>query len=382
MKIKNIFSKFMSVLSIVALVTVLVGPQFANAASLTGITDTMSRQKIGVASTHKIVFKSTSAIPVSSAGITLSIPYSTATTFTGGTFVVGDITGLCHGPSTGLENGYSANCTANNETISAGAAGANQWGFTTSGSNPVSIVLAAPTTFAHTIAAGDIVTLFLASTHMINPASVATPNITITTTSDTGNFTVPIVDDDTVAVSASVNETITFDINASTTGGASVAPYLVHLGTLSTSSVAVSNGSSTPETIGVTGGTNASGGMSVTINNANGVSGLVSTSKSADFIPSATATMSAGTPNYGLCVATVGLVGWTRAGSYGTTCALNSQTNGVVALSTTPATILSSTGPLASTANAYIAVNAAISATTPAHTDYADTLNFDATGTF
>jgi hypothetical protein len=379
---KNIFTKFVSAFTVITLLTFLVGPTFANAASLSGISDTMSREMIGTASTHKIVFKSTSAIGVGTAGITLSIPYGTTTTFTGGTFVAGDILGICHGPSTGLENGYGTNCTANNETLST-SSGANQWGFTTSGSNPVLIVLTAPsTTFTHTIAAGDLVTIFLASTHMINPANTATPTISISTTSDTGSFTVPIVDSDQVTVTASVNETISFDLDAAADfhNDASNAPYSVPLGTLTTSSVTHSDNSSI-RMIVINGSTNGSGGINVTVQNANGANGLVSTSATSDKIPSTTATMAANTANYGLCVDSATLSGFARATAYNTTCALSSGTNAVVGLTSTPASIVGTTTQV-NAAKAEVVVNAAISGATPAHTDYADTLTFVGTGTF
>ncbi|QQR50089.1 hypothetical protein IPF86_03350 [Candidatus Nomurabacteria bacterium] len=63
------------------------------------------------------------------------------------------------------------------------------------------------------------------------------------------------------------------------------------------------------------------------------------------------------------------------------TCATNSETNDVEALTTTGESILSTTAPVAA-AHAEISVNAAISGTTVAHSDYTDTLTFIATATF
>ncbi len=380
MKIKNVFSKFVSALSVIALLVFLVGPQFANAASLTAVSDTMSREMIGVQSTHKIVFKSTSAIGVGTAGITLSIPWGTATTFTGGTFVSGDIAGICHGPSTGLENGYSANCTANNETLST-SPGANQWGFTTSGANPVLIVLAAPTTtFTHTIAANDIVTIFLASTaHMVNPASAATPTISITTTSDTGAFTVPIIASDQITVSASVNETVSFSVLANTTNTGT--NYTLPLGTLSSAAVSGS-GSGGVYSIWANLSTNAGGGAVVTVQSANGDLKSASTS---DNIPSATATMANGTANYGVCIVSVTQTSGatlTKGGSFpSTTCTHTPAGNTVSAVTTSAQSLLTASAGI-NTGIAEIAVDAENSVTTPAHSDYGDTLTFIATGTF
>ncbi|HTK04831.1 MAG TPA: hypothetical protein VL500_04560, partial [Candidatus Eisenbacteria bacterium] len=193
---------------------------------------------------------------------------------------------------------------------------------------------------------------------------------------------VPIVDSDQVTVSASVDASLTFDIDTSVADAETVAPYSVALGSITTADVRVSGSTDSVNMIILEGDTNAGGGMVVTVRNANGTAGLVSTSTPTHDINSATATMAAGTENYGLCVATGALTGFSRAGGYSsTTCALNSNTNGVVALSTTDATMLSTAGPM-SGGHAEVVVNGAISATTNAHSDYADTLTFIATSTF
>ncbi len=185
-------------------------------------------------------------------------------------------------------------------------------------------------------------------------------------------------------MTANVNQTISFDLDANDdfSSGESVAPYSVALGTLATGSVTESNTSSV-KMIVAEGDTNASGGMNVTVQNANGTDGLKSISTPTDKITSSTGTMAAGTTNYGLCVATVNLAGFSRAtGTYASdTCALSSGTNQIRALSATPANILTSAGVL-SGGHAEIVVNAAIAGSIPAHNDYADTLTFIATSTF
>jgi hypothetical protein len=176
--------------------------------------------------------------------------------------------------------------------------------------------------------------------------------------------------------------TITFDLDTSTSSSTENGPgYEVSLGVLSAGSVAVSNGSI--NMIIAEGDTNAPGGMVVTVQSAGGVDGLKSVSVPSDKIPSATGTMSAGTARYGLCVATSGLTGFSRATGYSSdTCALSSGTNSIRALSTSPTDILNSGGGALSGGHAEIVVNATISTTTPAHNDYEDTLTFIATGTF
>lgn len=178
--------------------------------------------------------------------------------------------------------------------------------------------------------------------------------------------------------------TITFDLDTASdfSNGESSAPYVVDLGVLNAGSVSSSNGSSI-RMIVAEGETNALGGMVVTLYSTGGADGLRSASVPADKIPSTTGTMSAGTARFGLCVATTGLTGFSRAAGYSSdTCALSSGTNGVRALSTTPTDILNSGGSVLTNGHAEIVVNAGISTTTPAHSDYEDTLTFIATGTF
>lgn len=198
---------------------------------------------------------------------------------------------------------------------------------------------------------------------------------------DVGTITVDIVDSDQVSVTATVNQTLTFDLDAAATDTETNSPYAVALGVLSASAVTRS-GTGGVYMIIAEGGTNASGGMNVTVNNAFGANGLVSTSVPTDKITSTTGTMAIGTANYGLCVATTNLTGFARATGYTSdTCALASGTNQIRGLSTTPTSILTSTAPVA-TGHAEIVVNAEISAITPAHADYTDTLTFIATSSF
>jgi hypothetical protein len=197
---------------------------------------------------------------------------------------------------------------------------------------------------------------------------------------DTGIITVDIIDDDQVSVTATVNQTLSFDLDTGLTAGETGTPYSVPLGTLSSGTVTRSNGT-TINQIFADGGTNASGGMNVTVKNLNGANGLASSTTPADKIPSATATMAAGTANYGLCVDSGTITGFSRSSTYNTTCTLGGATNAVVGLTTTVTDLLTSTAPVAS-GHAQIVVNAAINTATPAHTDYTDTLTFIATASF
>ncbi len=176
--------------------------------------------------------------------------------------------------------------------------------------------------------------------------------------------------------------TLTFDIDtaADFSNGESGTPYSIALGTLSTGAVAKSD-SSTIKMIVLE--ADSSDPMIVTVVSAGGANGLRSASVPGDNINSSTGTMAAGTENYGLCVATSGLTGFSRSTGYSSdTCALGSSTNDIQALSTSPTSIVDSAGAALTGGHAEVVVNAAISTTTPAHTDYEDTLTFIATGTF
>jgi hypothetical protein len=179
-----------------------------------------------------------------------------------------------------------------------------------------------------------------------------------------------------------ITPVLVFDIDTGVSDGETNAPYSVALGTLSTVDVKSSGTTDNINMIILEGLTNAPDGVSVTVKNANGANGLVSSSISGDNINSADGIMSSGTENYGLCVITSTLSGFSKASPYNTgTCATNSNTNDIQGLTATGENIISASGVLSS-GHAEISVNAGISNTTPAHTDYADTLTFIATSTF
>jgi hypothetical protein len=372
MKTKKGFSKFVSAFTVIALLAVLVGPQFADATvSLSKISDSMSRQKAATKSTHLITFKSTTAIPAAG---TIAINFATFT----GTIAVTDVQ-ICHGQTTGLEHGTPTVSTGptcgGGETVTGTGGASTVWQAVYSSTT---LTLTAPTgTMTNPINAGDFITVYVSATNIQNPA-VSTPAVTITNSNgDSGSFTVAIVDDDTVAVSATVNETLTFSTNASTANTA--GQHSLPLGILSTAAATYSNG--TIPSIWVNISTNTPGGAIVSVQSANGA--LVSTSKTADTIPSTTATMAPGTANYGICVKnttqTVGTL--TKLAPFASSCSY-SATDSVGAVTTTPQTILNTNSTTISTGVAEIVMSAENSATTPAHTDYADTLTLIGTGTF
>ena len=155
----------------------------------------------------------------------------------------------------------------------------------------------------------------------------------------------------------------------------------MNFGVLTSGAVATSDGS-TYNSVFLTATSNATGGVAITVNDAN--NGL-KRATTADTIPSSTATLVAGTAGYGVCVFSATQDGGsptalTKSSPYNGTCT-KSTGHAVGAVSTSPATILSSTGQLLA-GEAEVLVKASIGAGTAAGPDYEDTLTFIATGTY
>ena len=375
--------KFISSIVIVSLIVMTSGilnPYVAMAASITTATDTMSSLRASTASDHTIMFVTPTGL-ASSQSMTLvfSAGFTGIGSMVGADFDLAENSGsVCTAGSWTEESVVTSGATTSQFNI----AGSSQTVTITSGGASATI----PAGRCIRIRAGLNATNTTGSgpgTHQITNGAVGSSD-TITiggTFGDSGIISVDIIDDDQVTVSATVNQTLTFDLDTAATDTESSAPYTVPLGVLSGGSVTRS-GTASVNMIIAEGLTNASGGMNVTVRNANGNLGLRSTSTPADYIPSTTGTMAAGTPNYGLCVATAALTGFTRATGYTSdTCALASGTNQIRSLSTTATDILTSSAPV-SNGHAEIVVNAAISGSTPAHTDYTDTLTFVASASF
>ena len=169
--------------------------------------------------------------------------------------------------------------------------------------------------------------------------------------------------------------TVTYAVQSTpcTTTSSTTPPYNVLLGTLSTS--AVSTASNYRICVRVT--ANASGGVIVEGRSLNGA--LKSTSTPADKIQSATTTLVAGSTGYGFC-SSQAANGFSAVAPYNGAC--DTSTNHVVGgMATTDQPIWSAAAPVN---NAYgeLLTKASISATVPAHNDYADTLTLTVTATY
>jgi len=242
------------------------------------------------------------------------------------------------------------------------------------------------------------------NTQYVNPSTTGSFSVSLSVGdgADTGTLAVPINDDDTVTINATVDVSITFDIdvgasgaNCDAVGGASPCDstigasdnvgYVVELGSITTTDTRVSGVTDAVNLIMLDLDTNGSGGAVVTVANANGGNGLVSSSVGGDNINSTEGAVSDGTENYGLCVDSVTQTGGTMAISAPYTangCDEDTEGNDVDDLTTAAESIVDSSGEPVSGGRVEILVQASISGITPAHNDYTDDLTFIATGTF
>lgn len=403
-KIKNLsfsvfFVKFVSGVTMVALLSVTVLPQLANALALTASKDTATRLQISTTADHTVVFTLPTGIDFDSTGNTDFLRVDFPAGFTlGGTWVAGDFTfndGTSRTINAVEQGAGDVDCTV--------AAGVNNVCISIDTTNNIFTIKPSATYTASATAATVTFTIDGTATDgtLTNPGSVAATNIdfqhcdnvascdTAFSSTHSSQIAYGIIDDDTVAITATVNSSLTFDMDttaADTCGTTeSAAPYTVALGTITNADTRVSGATDTVNHICIDLDTNAGGGAVVTINNANGASGLVSTSVPADDIDSTDGSVADNTENYGVCIVSTSAATGTlddTGGYNGDTCAANSETNNVQALSTTPEDILDTDGAPIATGRAQIAVNASITIAQPAHNDYTDALTFIATGTF
>lgn len=368
---KRYFTRVLAKASILALAfssVLAVSPVRADA--ITSKTHTLTRHKTGVVTRHSFAFTLPSA---TSGTLTIKIYSGDGTTVSEG----GTMTGTCAG------GGTIANINGSTtSTVSADLVDCNGAVTITSGdTNNLTATNPSAGTYITRIYAGG-----TDHTTEGNAEAAATHS---------GNAAISIVDDDQVTVTATVAETMTFDLDTGTAEGANnSAPYTVDLGTLPTSGVATS-GDGTINRIGVDLDTNASGGAVVQVRNLNGTDGLKSTSVPGDFIPTISgATLDNGSNyGYGLCVNKVTVSsgslnsagfhagGTLTTGNTSTTCT-SSQHQIATQLNDTFQDILETDDAPIAGGRAEIFVKASINSTVPAHDDYTDTLTFRATATF
>jgi hypothetical protein len=401
---KSVLSKVASSITMVALVLVTsFGPQLVEALANTASKDTSTRTQIGVTADHTIVFTLPATIDFDSTTQTDAIHIDFPASFTlGGTWVAGDFTLNDGTPRTSVTPSQGAgtiDCTV--------AAGVNNFCVAIDTTNNIFTIKPSATWTAQSTAATITFGIDGTSTDgtLTNPGSVAATNIDFQvcdevaaclsafTTSHSSQIAYGVIDDDTVAITASVNSSITFDLDTAGSNDSTcdvdetATPYEIALGSITSADTRISGATDTVNLICVDLDTNASGGAIVTINNANGASGLVSTSTPADDIDSNDGVaVTAGTENYGLCIVTATASTGTlddEGGYDGDTCAANSATNVVQSMSAvTPETIFDTNSAPIAGGRGTIAVNASVTVGQASHNDYTDALTFIATATF
>lgn len=393
----KIFRKVTSSCLIFFMVFSIFGLSFDNAiaASMTASKDTVTRLKISTTADHTINTTLPTGVDFDVATQTDILRFDFASTFsTSGTWATSDFTfndGTARTINAVAQGSGIIDCTV--------AAGANNVCVAIDTSAFIFTVKPSSTYTASATAATITFTIGGTSPNgtLTNPSSAGSASLDMAMCDETASCTssfssthtavdaLGILDDDQVNITATVNSSLTFDLDVGTAGSENTsAPYNVPLGVISTTDTKVSGATDGVNRIMMDLDTNAGSGVIVVVKNANGADGLVSASVSGDKIPNTAATMSAGTANYGLCVISVAQTTGTlsKASPYNSgSCSADSNTNDVKGLTTAGDNIVSSGAPLAG-GRAQIAVNAAVSGVTPAHSDYQDTLTFIATSTF
>lgn len=353
----------------------------ANAAALDLLFDTMSRHKITTDSDHEIKFKTPTGVDALTD--TITITFAAGFDLATNNVAFGDMD---------LEEDVACDGAYENSKTLAAAPAADVWGAAVSGQV---VTLTAPTNAAAgEIAAnacvlveiGDVATGGAGNNQIINPGSAGSYEIGIAGVfGDLGEVDVPIVDDDQVTISGTVDSYIDFDLDTPAGSGGShgetAAPYAVNLQELSFSSLTNEDTSNVTE-IYIDLNSNADDGTKIYIKSLYGATGL-SSAHSGDNIASATQVnvVNSVDGNYGVAAieeagATEGtLVPVSPFNVYGTA-------NSVGALTTSFQEIFNTNSVPIVDGDGEVAVRAVAGRSTSAADDYTDTLTFRATGAF
>ncbi len=261
------------------LATWFVGSPFAQAASITSASDTMSSLGVNATSTHAIRF--TTPTGASDNTDTIVITFPSDFDFTGKSISSVSFT---HGASTGLEA---------TETLAAVATG-GAWGAAFSGTEDRVLTLTAPTDGEGTavVAPNDKIIISYTAASSTNPSTPGSYAIAISGTfGDSGDITVNILSNDQVSIAATVPQSLTFPISDNTVG----------FGALSASNARYATGDAVGSTTEAEAhtlvvGTNASSGYTVT---ASGTT-LTSGGNTISAIGASNSASSVGTEQFGL----------------------------------------------------------------------------------
>jgi hypothetical protein len=270
----------------------------AEAAALTGLSNTMSSVKISASSSHVIRFTTPTGVTANAQTIVVTFPADfnfTSKTIASLTFT--------HGATTGAES---------TETLAASPS-VSAWGAVFSGTQNRILTLTAPTdgTGAAAFSAGQKGIITYDDTNSINATTATSHIMTINANGDTGSITMNLITDDTVVVSGTVNQSITFAVNQNS----------ISFGTLDSGNARYANNTtgSGSETVAhtVAIATNAPSGYTVSVQGAT----LTSQQNAGNTITangSTPATSSAGTEQFGIYATKAGGTNGTIDPTYAT----------------------------------------------------------------
>ena len=329
--------------TVFALIASMLVPATAQAASLTQALVRFDRMKISQATTGTVCAKPATALVEASVQVTFPAGYTVNTTFTNWTVST---------TNTGWPIGATAWLGIGTATAAVGQ------------------IVTFPST---DLVVGTLYCFNWTAITAVSVKSSATPNNsgTITTRDavptpiDTASFSSASIADDQIVVSASVAQTFSFALSANTDGIGSLATGIV-------------NSSPTPRTATVN--TNAKNGWYVWAKDSStGLSSASASSTIASTTPGSNSTLSAGTEGYNSGITqtqTSGTGVLTVAAPF-----VGGLTGKGGGLNTSLATIVLSTGT-ANNAVLTLTNNVAIGSTTPAASDYTDTVTVVGAGLF
>ena len=367
---------FATALALILAQSLFFGVKVARATDVSDASDTMTRQQISTASSHDIQF-TLSASETFATTETIILDFnedSSGFTLDGASVAIADIDF-----NDGTERtivGVDGDCT--------GHSGANDVAITVADATGIITVTACGSYTASSANATvnlEIGTVAGGSNRLTNPSSAGAQEVNVSGTfgDDAFDIDVPILDGDQVSITASVDTSISFDIDVSDGHGDSNAAYSLALGELAFSAITDETTSGVSEIyIDLT--TNADDGAIVQVQSANAA---LSSSSASDSISSADATIAANTTDGGYGAAAI----QEAAATEGTLTPVSpynvhGTTGGVGGLSTVFQTIFNTgTAPIVD-GDGEVAIRAVAGKSTAAADDYTDTLTFIATATY
>ncbi len=277
---QTFISKTVSVVLTLAIVILYIFPaSFAQAASITSASDTMSSQTVSATSTHAIRFVTPTGANNNTDTIIITFPSDY--NFSGKT--IGTVT-FTHGATTGLES---------TETLAA-APSATDWGAVFSGTQNRILTLTAPSdgTGAAVLAPSDKVIITYDGTNSINPTTPGSYTAAISGAfGDAGDITNNILTSNQVDITATVPQSLTFSISDTS----------ISFGNLSAVAPRYASGTASGDTSEVEAhniivGTNASNGYTMTV----GGNTLTYAANTITAIGAANTAIATGTEQFGL----------------------------------------------------------------------------------